>query len=121
MHILRLTTADMNLLAARFAQHGNSQRRMVGALAEAGAAAPLARLRALRALERRFDLDLGSICFRYQRRNDPAVHPIERMVVQYVTRAGRTEQGTEELWVLVDHVHRVRELMKGRLVGEPEH
>jgi hypothetical protein len=120
MQILRLTATDTNLLAARFSEHGNSHRRMSSALSEAGAATPLARLNALRALERRFDIDLGSICFRFLRRHDSEVHPIERLVVQYVTRVGRVEQGAEELWVLLDHVRRVRELMKGRLVGEPE-
>lgn len=118
MEVLRLTPGDRDLLAARFGEHANSYRRMVGALKEAGAPGPLARLRALRDLERRFEVDLGSICWRLGRVDDPQTHPIERYIVQYVTRQNTDEHGEEELLVLLDNVRQVRELMEGRLVGE---
>lgn len=120
MEVLRLTPADRDLLAARCGEHGNSHRRMMSALGEAGADAPLARLRALRILERRFEVDLGSLCWRLGRVDDPATHPIERYIVQYVTRVRTDEHGNEELLVLLDNVRQVRELMEGRLVGEPD-
>lgn len=121
MNVLRLSAADTRLLAARFTEHGNSHKRMSAALAEADAAAVRARLHALRALERRFNVDLGSICFRFQRREDPGVHPIERLVVQYITRPAPGEDpDATDVWILLDHVQRVRELKEGRLVGEPE-
>ncbi len=120
MHVLRLNPADRRLLAARYAEHGNSHRRMVAALGEAGAEAPLARLRALRMVERRFELDLGSLCWRAGRVDHPDTHPIEKFIVRYVARVRTNENGAEELLVLLDHVRQVRELMEGRLVGEPE-
>jgi hypothetical protein len=120
VEVLRLTAADACLLAARFAEHGNSQRRMAAALEEAGARETVRRLRALRSLERTFGIDLGNVCFRFRRRHDPRMHPIERSVVEYVTRVGRAgPDAEEEIWVLVDHVRRIRELMEGRLVAEP--
>lgn len=105
------------MLAARFAQHGNSHRRMRGALLEAGASDVVERLGVLRRLERRFDLDLGEICFRYDRRLDPRTHPIERMIIAFITEA---RPGGEEVWVRLDRVRQLRELKEGRLVGEPE-
>lgn len=120
MEVLRLDQGDCRLLAARYAEHANSHRRMVAALEEASADAPLARLRALRILERRFSIDLGSLCWRWRRLDDPAMHPFERYIVRYVTRVHRTDEDGEQLLVLLDHVRQVRELMEGRLVGEPD-
>lgn len=118
--VLRLGAGDCSLLAARYGEHGNSHRRMVSALEEADAAVPLARLRALRILERRFEIDLGSLCWRRTRLDHPDTHPIERYIVQYVTRLREDEDGVQTLLVLLDNVRQVRELMEGRLVAEPE-
>lgn len=118
--VIRLGTGDCRLLAARFREHGNSHRRMVAALSEANAEETLARLRALRILERRFEIDLGSICWRLGRVTEPNIHPIERYVVQYVTRVHVEDDGTEVVLILLDNVRQVRELMEGRLVGEPD-
>jgi len=119
MEIVRLASRDARLMAARFAEHGNSPRRMRAALAEAGADTAVQRLNALRRVERAFNLDLGSICFRWLRRNDADVHVIERGVMEYVAEHRDGPDGGE-LWVRVDHVRSLRELMQGRLVGEPE-
>jgi hypothetical protein len=120
MEVVCLTDQDRRLLAARFGEHANSQRRMKTALLEAGAAAAAARLAALRLLERRYDIDLGEICHRYGRRNLPETHPIERFVMSYIAEERPPCNGGCELWVLLDRLHQVRELMEGRLVGEPE-
>jgi hypothetical protein len=120
VRVLRLELSDCVLLDARYAQHGNSQRRMLEALREAGAGAAAERLRALRGLERRFGVDLGSLCHRFRRRDRPETHPIERFIVEHVTELRRGAGGRDELWVLLDHVRQVRELMEGRLVGKPE-
>lgn len=120
MEVLQLTPGDCGLLAARFGEHDNSHRRMSAALREAGARGPLERLRALRRLERRFDVDLGSICWRFRRRDDPGMHPIERYVVDYVAQESVSDDGSDALLILLDRVRHVRDLMEGRLVGEPE-
>jgi hypothetical protein len=119
VEVLCLTDQDRRLLAARFGEHGNSQRRMRAALHEAGAAGAAERLAALRQLERRYDVDLGEVCHRFGRRNLPDTHPIERFVMSYIAEE-RVLAGRGELWVLLDHLRQVRELMDGRLVGEPE-
>jgi hypothetical protein len=118
MNVVRLSTADCRLLAVRHAGHGNSHRRMRAALGEAGAGAAVARLDALRALERRFAVDLGAICRLDARRSEPDFHPIERFVLSYVSETHASDHG-EELWVLLDRVCDIRDLMEGRLVGEP--
>jgi hypothetical protein len=117
MNVIALTASDCRVLAARYGEHGNSHRRLRQALLEAGAVPASERLTALRRLERQFDVDLGEVCWRFERRADPANHPIERFIIRYITQE---RQGGEQLWVLLDRVRQLRELKEGRLVGEPE-
>lgn len=117
--VVRLTVVEQDLLAARFAEHGNSTRRMRAALEEVGAADVARRLRALRLVERRFDVDLGEVCHRFGRRHRPDTHPIERLVVEFI--ACPSDGGGEgDLLVLLDRLARLRELMDGTLVEAPE-
>jgi hypothetical protein len=116
LDVLCITAADCRVLAARYTEHGNSHRRLRAALLEAGAAPMAERLSAFRALERKFDLDLGEVCHRYLRREQPGTHPLERMILGYIVEPRR---GGEELWILLDRVRQLRELKEGRLVGEP--
>ena len=119
MDVVRLTSRDHALLCARFAEHGNSHCRMREALRDVCADRALEQLNALRAMERTFDVDLGSVCWRWEHRTDPQTHPLEHSVMTYV--AERRDTGTDwELWVRLDRVHLLRELMAGRLVGERE-
>lgn len=114
MDVVRLTASDCRLLRARWTEHGNSHRRMIQALKEAGStAAP--RLTALRRIEKRFDLDLAEICYRHARRND--AHPIERLVLDFIAEE-RHEPEDTQLWILPGNVRQVRELMDGKLVGD---
>lgn len=75
MHVVCLSAEDCRLLAERFAVHGNSHRRLAGALKEAGALDTLERAGALRRLEANFEIDLGSLCHRFARRDHPSTHP----------------------------------------------
>jgi hypothetical protein len=123
MDILSLTPTDCRLLKARYTEHGNSHRRMTNALAEASAYAARERLAALRAMEIRFSIDLASLCYRFAHRSDPGTHVIEQTVLAYVAQWRCSSDGREELWVLLDRVREVRELMEegeGQLAREPE-
>ncbi len=120
MDVVRLSVEDHALLCARFGEHGNSQRRMRDALAEAhDALGTLERLGALRAMERSLDVDLGSICWRWAHRGDAATHPLEHTVMEYVAEP-RGAGDAWQLWIWIDRVRQLRELMEGRLVGERE-
>jgi hypothetical protein len=119
VNVVCLSERDRQLLMDRFAEHGNSHRRMRSALADAGVAQAVDRLDALRRLEHHFRIDLGSLCHRWGRRERPETHPIERFVVNYIAQTRRRDAGEEELWVRLDRVGEIRELMEGRLVGEP--
>ncbi|MBX6362649.1 MAG: hypothetical protein IRZ00_02165 [Gemmatimonadetes bacterium] len=111
MDVICLSSADYRLLTTRYAEHGNSQRRLTGALLEAGALDALERARALRRLERHFGIDLGMVCHRFEHRNDAATHPIERSIMSYVAAWRGTPGGARELWVLPDRIRQLRELM----------
>ncbi|HEX6938743.1 MAG TPA: hypothetical protein VF158_04980 [Longimicrobiales bacterium] len=120
MDVVCLSAEDCRLLSARFAEHGNSHRRMAGALKATGQIEALERFGALRRLEARFEIDLGSLCHRFELRDHPDTHPLERMVLGYVATWKARPGGTGELWVHLDRVREVRELIEeGERVGEP--
>ncbi len=135
MDVAALTLSDRRLLAARRTEHANSHRRLTAALREAGAERALERARALRALERRFQVDLGSLCWRLDRVERGNAHPIERALVRYITewrepvtdgehRPDRSAPGHDDgpvLWVLLDRLREVREFIEeGSMAQERE-
>lgn len=121
MEVISLSRSDCSLLAARFNEHANSQRRMLSALAEAGASEAFSRLCVLRLIERNAGVDLGMLCYHFEHRNNAAAHPFERAVMNYVAYWRVNRGGAQDLWVLVDRVREVREIVEeGRLVREPE-
>ncbi|HEX7118054.1 MAG TPA: hypothetical protein VF212_04665 [Longimicrobiales bacterium] len=120
MDVVCLSAEDCRLLSARFAEHDNSHLRMTDALKEAGETEVLKRFGALRRLEARFEIDLGSLCHRFERRDHPRTHPLERMILAYVATWKSRPDGAGELWVRLDRVREVRELIEeGERVGEP--
>lgn len=121
MEVISLTRSDCGLLAARFAEHGNSQRRMLSALEDAGANDAFSRMCVLRQLEKSVGVDLGMVSFHFEQRNDAKTHPFERAIMNYVAHWHTSAAGIDELWVMLDRVREVREIVEeGRLVGEPE-
>ena len=121
LQVVTLSRPDCGLLAARFGEHGNSQRRMLSALEEAGANDAFARLCVLRQMEKSVGVDLGMLCYHFDHRNDSKTHPFERAVMNYVAHWRSSGSGAEDLWVILDRIRQVREVVdEGRLVGEPE-
>lgn len=121
MEVLALTCSDCGLLAARFSEHGNSQKRMLGALEEAGAGDAFARLCLLRQMEKRYAVDLGMLCYHFEHRNDATTHPFERAIMNYVAQWRPDRSGDVGLWVMLERIREVRGIVEeGRLVGEPE-
>ena len=121
MEVVSLTRSDCGLLAARFGEHGNSQRRMLAALEEAAASDAFARLCVLRQIEKRVGVDLGMLCYHFEHRNDAKTHPFERQIMNYIAHWRLNLAGAEELWVILDRIREVRDIVEeGRLVGEPE-
>ena len=112
--VVCLQASDRELLCHRVAEFGNSHQRMAVELRERGNAQALERLKLLRGIERRFMIDLGSLCDRFSRRDD--AHPLERLVLSYVALRKTDDCGDEQLLVLVDRVRQVRDLMAE---GEP--
>jgi hypothetical protein len=116
MDLISLTREDCGLLAARYGEHSNSQRRMLDALEEAAADDAFARLCALRQLEKHFAVDLGMLCYYFEHRNDQGTHPARRAVMNYVAAWDVSADGRQELRVRIDRVREVREIVEdGRL------
>lgn len=106
-------------MARRYEFHKNSTAALAKALAREGEGeGVLRRLRALRRIERRFALDLGLLCHEIRRCRERRPHPLERMVIRYVTLPAR--DGGDD--VIVD-VGRIREVIglieKGVPHGHP--
>lgn len=121
MEVVRLSAEECGLLSRRFSEHGNSHRRMVQALRDEGVEDVVEHLAALRKVEIRFAIDLASLCHRFEQREAQSTHPLERAVLDYVATRRRGPDGAEELWVLLDRVKEVRDLIdEGELVGEPD-
>lgn len=116
MQVASITRSDCSLLAARFRQHANSQRRMLAALEEASANDGYTRMVVLRQIEKQFGVDLGMLCHHFERRNDDDTHPLERAVMNYVAH-----WRGDDLWIRLDRIREVRDIVEeGKLVGEPE-
>jgi hypothetical protein len=114
--LVSLSKADCGLLAARYGEHGNSQRRFLQALEEAAADDSFARMCTLRQMERHFAVDLGMLCYHFMHRNDKDTHPIKRAVMNYVAEWGFGANALEELHVRIDRVREVRDIVEdGRL------
>lgn len=120
MNVVCLSAAERRLLLARYERHGNSPRRMRAALLDVGAREAAQHIVALRRLERRFDVDLAQVCYRFTHRVDAGVHPLERWVMSYIAELHPPHEEEGDLWVLLDRLREVRDLMEGRLVGEQE-
>lgn len=121
LEVLTLNRGDCALLAARFGQHGNSQRRILAALDEAGANESFGRMVLLRQMEKQLSVDLGMLCHHFEHRNDAGTHPFERAVMNYVAQWRLSASGAEALWIRLDRVREVRDIVEeGRLVGAPD-
>lgn len=108
---VRLSETDVGLLAARIERHGGSFRGLIDGLREAGADDAIERARALRALERRLDIDLGDLCARVLRLDAPEVHPLERRVINALAAWEPLPGGGRELWVFPERVRELRDLI----------
>jgi hypothetical protein len=117
MHVVCLSAPDRRLLRARFAEHGNSHRRMRDALAtparQRRAARGAAPHRAPLRPRPRGDLPPP------RPRHDSGTHPIERLVLDFIAEERRAGDGAQ-LWVMPERVRQVRDLMAGKLTGDLE-
>lgn len=109
MNVVCLGPVDRRLLCDRVAMYNNSHSEMAGALAERGSVDLLERLRLLRGIERQFMIDLASLCHRFAARE--SAHPLERAVLGYVAQQ-RIDADGEQLWVMVDRVRQVRDVVE---------
>lgn len=114
-HLIQLSAQDRWLLVRRYEFFRNSSAALAKSLVrEADGAAALGRLRALRRIERRFGLDLGLLCHKIRRCRERRPHPLERMVIGYVTVPTDKKED-----VLLD-VGRIREVI-GLIEGGVKH
>lgn len=117
MHFIVLTPDEVELAALRFEEHGNSTERIARHLGRQGDRSRLASCRGLHRLERKFGIDLGTICFKFLETETRETPTVQKQVMDYV--AGRRGDAAGDALDLVVSVERALEI--GRLAeGEIE-
>lgn len=114
--LVRLTREDRWLLVRRYEFYGNSFAALAKTLVREGEGEEtIHRLRALHRIERRYLIDLGFLCHEHRRCRERRPHPLERLVMAYVTVPSANE---DDLILDVDRVREVIGLIRKGLTRE---
>ncbi len=113
MHLIVLTTEQVELAALRFEAHGNSAPALARHLRRAEDPGRLRQSRALRRVERRFGINLGTVCFKFLEKETRATSDLQREVMDYVAYWREMEDGVRDLVVSVDRVRQIDRLAQG--------
>ena len=113
MQLIGLTPEQVELAAYRFAAHDNSATRIARHYREREESDKLALCRALRRVERRFAINLGTLCFKFLEKELKPTPEVQQKVTDYV--AYWNEDGGEgrHLVVSVDRVREIDRLAEG--------
>ena len=117
MQYILLTREQVELAARRFREHGNSPGRIARhyrAVDEDGA---LRTCLALRRLERKFGLNIGTICHKFLEKENGPTPRVQQEVMNYVAAWHALDGDAETLVVSVDRVREIDRLAQGD--GEP--
>lgn len=113
MHLIVLTRVQAELAAYRFQVHGNSAVRIARHFRRIDNPGKLGTCRALRRLERRFQINLGTVCFKYFEAEARSTSAFQRQVMEYVAQWRESEDGSCDLVVSVDRVRQIDRLAQG--------
>lgn len=113
MEFIVLTPKQVDLAAARFVEHGNAPGQIERHFLERGEPGTARLLRALRAVELRFEIDLGTVCHKFLETEAGPTPQVQRAVMQYVARWNRDEEGERRLLVSIDRAREIDRLADG--------
>jgi hypothetical protein len=113
MQLIGLTPEQVELAAFRFAAHENSATRIARHYRERDDRAKLELCRALRRVERRFAINLGTLCFKFLEKEHQPKPEVQRKVMDYVAYWNEDGQGERHLVVSVDRVREIDRLAEG--------
>lgn len=113
MQLIGLTPEQVELAAYRFAAHDNSATRIAKHYRERDDRGKLELCRALRRVERRFAINLGTLCFKFLEKEHQTTHEVQRKVMDYVAYWNEDGEGVRHLVVSVDRVRQIDRLAEG--------
>lgn len=119
MDFILLTPEQVQVAAYRFQEHGNSAARIARHYRDESDESKLRLCRALRRVEKKYELDLGTICFKWVETETRPTPEVQRRVMDYVAGWHETLDGGQRLLVSVDRVREIDRLAEGDLAEWP--
>lgn len=113
MQLIGLTPEQVELAAYRFAAHDNSATRIARHYRERDERDKLELCRALRRVERRFAINLGTLCFKFLEKELKPTPVVQQKVMDYVAYWNENSEGSRQLVVSVDRVREIDRLAEG--------
>ena len=113
MQLIGLTSAQVELAAYRFAAHENSATRIERHYRERADRDKLLLCRAIRRVEWRFAINLGTLCFKFLEKEFQPTPDVQRKVMDYVAYWSEGSEGGRQLVVSVDRVREIDRLAEG--------
>jgi len=113
MNLIVLTMEQVELAAYRFEAHGNSAGRLTRHFRRTQDGASIGLGRALRRVERRFGINLGTVCFKFLEKETRPTSSFQQQVMDYVAYWREREGGTRDLVISVDHARVIDRLAAG--------
>ena len=113
MELIGLTSEQVELAAYRFAAHENSASRIENHYRDREDPDKLRLCRAIRGIERRFAINLGTLCFKFLEKEFQPTPAVQRQVMDYVAHWNEDDQGRRHLVVSVDRVREIDRLAEG--------
>ena len=115
MHLIVLTREQVELAAYRFQEHGNSAVRLARHFRHVAEGDRLRVARALRRVERRFKINLGTVCFKLLETETRTTSTFQRRVMEYVTYWREAGDRPPDLVVSVDRIREIDRLAQGEM------
>lgn len=113
MKLIGLTSGQVELAAYRFAAHGNSAAKIERHYREREEPDKLRQCRTIRKLERRFAINLGTLCFKFLEKEFQPTPVVQRQVMDYVAHWAEDGEGGRHLVVSIDRVREIDRLAEG--------
>lgn len=113
MQLIGLTPEQVELAAYRFAAYDNSATRIARHYRERDERDKLELCRALRRVERRFAINLGTLCFKFLEKELKPTPEVQQKVMDYVAYWNEDGEGGRHLVVSVERVREIDRLAEG--------
>ena len=113
MNLIVLTRKQAELAAYRYEAHGNSAVGLARHFRRAQDPGGIRLGRAIRRLERRFGVNLGTICFKFLEKETRPTSAFQQQVMDYVAHWLEREDGSRDLVVSVDRAREIDRLAQG--------